>query len=77
MASISQSQHTSSPMRAKRTGALEFRITLVAAFFVILAGLLLALPFRLLVGSNSGHSGSVFHVAWEKANACVPFVFMS
>lgn len=75
MASLSQSQHPNTRMRQRQV--LEFRVMLVATFLVILVGLLASLPFRLIAGSYSGHSGSVFHVAWEKANACVPFVFMS
>lgn len=76
MASISPSSPAFEQPRVRRREAWEFRLTLGLAYVVILAGLILALPFRIFSTANSGQPG-IFADAWVKANAAVPFVFMS
>ncbi|MGF1606623.1 MAG: hypothetical protein ACFB22_09825 [Rhodothalassiaceae bacterium] len=75
MASITQSDSPAPKLR--RQGAREFRLILILAFLVFLTGLVLTWPVRRFFARDSGPRPSVFRAAWEKANASVPFVFMS
>lgn len=76
MASIPQSDLTAG-RSSRRQEALEYRITRLAIFAVLLVCYLLAWPFRLFQTPRSGPRAGVFRTAWEKANAAVGFVFMS
>lgn len=65
--------------RVRRKEALEFRLTVLVTFFVLLPGIALA---RLAPAGRDRHRDpgerrSVFREAWQKANACIGFAFLS
>lgn len=65
--------------RVRRQEALEFRLTLLVTFCILLVGVTLKrlMPFSGGRHEDPGARPSVFREAWQKANACIGFAFLS
>ncbi|MBB4211342.1 hypothetical protein CCR85_12950 [Rhodothalassium salexigens] len=65
--------------RVRRKEALEFRITLLVTFVILLIGVTVTrlMPSFGRRQADQGERLSVFREAWQKANAAIGFAFLS